>query len=157
MLIAANTVSRIRKHTCGMVYLLIFGLAWTWIFQDGLPYQQEWSELAVVGHIEGDNIVSKAFRRTVLQSTQPPVIHIQKTGDGATEAAKGDTVLTELHYQWSNRGGCWDILGELLVRDRRTEAHHKILSFLSTDRWWGCFLDRFVTACLWLWLTVQRS
>ena len=45
--------------------------------------------------IDGDNIVSEAFRRAVLQSSQPPVIQGEEAGDGATEAANGDTVFTE--------------------------------------------------------------
>ena len=70
-----------------------------------------------LGVVQRDHIVCQTFWRAVVSSTQPPVVHGEKTGDGATEAAEGDAVLAELHHQRGNLGGGRDILGDILVRE----------------------------------------
>ena len=96
------------------------------------------------------------FWRPIVSSTQRPVVQGEKTGDGATEAAEGDTVLADLHHQWSNLGGGRDILGDILVGDGRSEAHHDILCLLSFDGSRGSWFDSWNTPCL-LRLTAQWS
>ena len=99
----------------------------------------------------------QTFWRAVVSSTQPPVVHGEKVGDGATEAAEGDAVFAELHHQWGNLGGSRDILGDILVRDGRTEAQHQILSLFSLDGSGGIWLNDWTTPCLGLRLTAQWS
>ena len=66
----------------------------------------------------------QTFWRAIVSSTQPPVVDGEQAGDGATEAAEGDAVFAELHHQWGNLGGSRDVLGDILVGNGRTEAHH---------------------------------